>query len=42
MDMLEILHSIAMQNEHYFTLLVIKFDTNILNNNASIKSLAKG
>ena len=39
---LERLHCITMQNSHLFTLSVIKFDTNILNKNASIKPLARG
>ena len=39
---LERLHSITMQNMHYFTLSVIKFETNILENNASIKPSERG
>ena len=39
---LEILHSITMKNEHYFTLSVKKFEINILMKNASIKPSARG
>ena len=38
---LERLPSFTMQNEHYFILSVIRFDTNIFNKNASIKPSAR-